>query len=190
MKAERAPEQLSGAAATSLQKPEGFVSVLRVVTAVRPLLALVVGAVALGLAAGCTTVEPGQDFNIADAVFDENFFYCQVEPMLFAQRCGPGDPGKGDGNGSCHFNVTSFKLKDYSPLVGDSCGGSLVPGVSPPPAAKSNYQASQARMQVDPELAALLNRPTGRQAHPRVIFDPQSPEADLLRQWATKFSTQ
>jgi hypothetical protein len=45
-------------------------------------------------------------------------------------------------------------------------------------------------MQIDPSLAALLNRPTGTQAHPRSIFGAQSPEAEIIRQWATKFSTQ
>lgn len=138
----------------------------------------------------CTTVDPGSDFNIAEAVYDENFYYCRVEPMLFAQRCGPGDPSKGDAANGCHFNVTSFRMRDYSPLVADSCGGSLVPGVSPPPAARSNYQTAQSRMQIDPALAALLNRPIGTQAHPRAIFAANSPEADLIRQWATQFSTQ
>lgn len=139
----------------------------------------------------CTTVEPGTDFNIAEAVYDENYYYCVVEPMLFAQRCGPGDPGKGDAAGACHFNVTAYRLKDYGPpLVGETCAGTLVPGVPPPPAARENYQTSQSRMQIDPSLAALLNRPTGTQAHPRAIFGAQSPEADIIREWATKFSTQ
>ncbi len=140
---------------------------------------------------GCTTVEPGADFNIAEAVYDENYYYCRVEPMLFAQRCGPGDPSKGDAASACHFNVTAYRLKDYGPpLVGESCGGSLVPAAAPPPAARENYQTSQSRMQIDPSLAALLNRPTGTQAHPRAMFSEQSPEADIIREWATKFSTQ
>ena len=33
-------------------------------------------------------------------------------------------------------------------------------------------------------------RPTGKAQHPRVIFDASSPEADLIRQWATQYSTQ
>ena len=46
------------------------------------------------------------------------------------------------------------------------------------------------KMQIDPNLAPLLIRPTGKQAHPRQIFAADSPEADLIRQWATQFSTQ
>jgi hypothetical protein len=75
------------------------------------------------------------------------------------------------------------------PLVADSCNG-IVPGSQPPTAARQNYTASQARMNRDPELAPLLNRPTGEAAHPRTIFDSNSPEAEVIRQWATRFSTQ
>jgi hypothetical protein len=139
------------------------------------------------------TVDPGQDFNLADVVYDENYYYCKVEPMLFAQSCGPGAPG--DGKGACHFDVSSYRLTDYDigggiKLVGESCAGSNVPGVLVPPQAKTNYSASQAKMQLDPSLAPLLNRPTGKAAHPRKIFDSKSPEADIIRDWATKFTTQ
>jgi len=151
---------------------------------------------AVALLAGCGpdstapgTVDPGQDFSIADVVYDENYFYCVVEPMLFAQRCGPGDSAKGDSNGSCHFNVTSYRLTDYSPLIADTCNG-IIPQDPITPQAKANYGASQAKMQLDPKLAPLLNRPTGKAAHPRVIFTLQDPPADVIREWATKFSTQ
>ena len=148
----------------------------------------VVGASILAVLA-CSTVDPGQDFNIAEVVYDENYYYCQVEPMLVAKRCGAGDSSQGDSNGSCHFNVTSYRLRDYSPLVADSCNGNSPQGPILG-AARENYQSSQSRMQIDPEVAPLLTRPSGTQAHPRVIFDKTSPEADLIRQWATRFSTQ
>lgn len=159
----------------------------------RVVLCVVVGLVS-GAACGeqglfPTTVDPGPDFAIADVVFDEDFFYCEVEPMLFASRCGPGDSGQGDAQGGCHYNVTSYRLTEYSPLVADSCSGLVVDGVIPP-AARQNYQTSQARMRRDPEQAPLLTRPTGVAVHPRVIFDASSSEADLLRQWATQYSSQ
>lgn len=141
----------------------------------------------LGIA-GCTsTVDPGQDFQIAEVVFDEGFYYCRVEPVLFTNGCGPGEPG--DGNG-CHFNVTSFRLTDYSPLVADSCGGGVVPGTGVPASAQGNYQSAQIQMRRDPDSAPLLNRPTGNASHPRTIFDASSPDADVIRQWATQFSSQ
>jgi hypothetical protein len=141
-------------------------------------------------ASACSTVEPGEDFDIADVVYDENFFYCRIENnVLFAKSCGPGDPAQGDSGGGCHFNVTSFRLSDYAPRVGDTCNG-LIPTQAPPAAARNNYTVASRHMALDPDLAALLNRPTGKTSHPRVIFDRASPEADLIREWATKFSTQ
>lgn len=136
-----------------------------------------------------TEVDPGQNFQIADVVYDANYYYCKVEPMLFSQRCGPGDSSKGDHAGSCHFNVTSFRLTDYSPRVGSKCNG-LLPTTSPPNAAQNNYEAAQAQMNRNPDQAPLLNRPTGTIAHPRVIFKKSSPQADIIRTWATKYSSQ
>lgn len=156
-----------------------------------PLVAL---GVALVLACGehgllPSTVDPGPDFSVADVVFDDGFYYCVIEPMFFAQGCGTGDPGRGEG-AACHANVTSFRLSDYSPRVGDSCNGVLPAGGNIPAVAQQNYQGSSARMRRDPEAAPLFLRPTGKAQHPRVIFDASSPEADLIRQWATQYSTQ
>ncbi len=84
----------------------------------RTLLALL-GLVSAGLSAGCgdqgffpTTVDPGADFAVADIVFDEKYFYCRVEPVLFANSCGAGDPAKGDPQGGCHFSATAYRLTD------------------------------------------------------------------------------
>jgi len=137
-----------------------------------------------------TTVDPGPDYSIADLVFDESFFYCQVEPrVMFAHRCGAGDPGQGDSSGGCHFNVTAFRLTDYTPPVGDGCMGNVV-GTPIPAAARQNYQTSQARMRRDPEVAPLLQRPLKKLTHPRVIFNDDSDAADALREWATHVTTQ
>ena len=138
-----------------------------------------------------TTVDPGADFAVADIVFDKNYFYCKVEPVLFANSCGSGDPSKGDPSGGCHFSATPYRLTDYMPHVGDTCNGGTVPGITSfPDAAQNNYQTSQARMKRDPDLAKLLQRPTNNQVHPRKIFDINSADADAIRQWATQFSTQ
>ena len=149
------------------------------------------------LCVACTTeqlgpdsVDPGPDFDIAEIVFDENFYYCRIEPILFNTACGPGDSAQGDAANSCHFNVTSFRMTDYTPLVADTCGGGIIPGVSPSSAARGNYQRAQASMDIDPEVAPLLVRPTGVAAHPRKIFDANSAEADVIREWATRFSSQ
>lgn len=137
-----------------------------------------------------TTVDPGPDFSIADLVFDESFFYCQVEPrVMIAHSCGAGDPAQGESSGGCHHNVTSFRLTDYTPPVADGCMGNVV-GTPIPAAARQNYQTSQARMRRDPEVAPLLQRPLKRLTHPRVIFNDDSDAADALREWATHVTTQ
>lgn len=137
----------------------------------------------------CGTVDPGEDFQRAEVVFDEDFYYCQVEPMLFRNSCGPGDSGQGDASGGCHFNVTAFKLTDYSPKLGDSCDGNR-PTQSPPQEAQGNYTSAQAQMRRNPDLAPLLNRPTGDTTHPRIIFQSDSADAELIREWAERFSSQ
>ena len=138
-----------------------------------------------------TSVERGDDFAVADIVFDPNYFYCRVEPVLFSNGCGSGDPAKGDTQGGCHFSATAYRLTDYMPRVGDTCGGGIVPGTNNiPEAAQHNYQTSQARMKRDPNLAPLLQRPTLNQFHPRQIFEPGSMDALAIRQWATQFSSQ
>ena len=74
-----------------------------------------------GMLGGCTTVDPGPNFVVPDEHFDEDYFYCHVEPeLLFAKHCGSGDPGD---NGNCHFNasaVSGMALRDH-PAV--DCGG-------------------------------------------------------------------
>jgi hypothetical protein len=137
-----------------------------------------------------STVDQGKDFNVADVIFDENFFYCRVEPELFGHSCGPGDQSQGDAANGCHYNVTSFRLTFYEPLVSDSCNGGVVPSAGAPEQARQNYQVSQARMDRVPERARLLQRPIQAQQHPRKIFEEDSPAADVIRDWATKFSTQ
>ncbi len=160
-----------------------------------PLRVLAMGMVAF--VAGCgdegflpTTIDPGADFAVADVVFDEGYFYCKVEPMLFQNRCGSGDPAKGDASGGCHFAVTSFRLTDYMPRVSESCSGNVPGPGSVTEPARQNYRAAQARMKLDPDVAPLLTRPTGQAAHPRVIFAEDSDSAEVIREWANQFASQ
>lgn len=133
-----------------------------------------------------TTVDPGADFAVADVLLDEAYFYCEVEPVLFAHSCGSGDPAQGDASGGCHNHVTSYRLTDYAPTVAEGCTGVVPAPGSVTEAARQNYRASQARMKLDTTVAPLLTRPTGRAAHPRVIFDEDSEAATVIRQWASQ----
>ena len=142
---------------------------------------------------GCSPRPSNRDrtFNVADVVFDENFFYCRVEPELFAHSCGPGDPAQSDAANGCHFNVTSFRLSDYAPLVADSLQRRRrAERVGRRAQARQNYQVSQARMDRDPERARLFSGRSSARHPSAKIFEPDSPTADVIRDWATKFSTQ
>jgi hypothetical protein len=137
---------------------------------------------------GCT-LETGENFQVAEVVYDEAFFYCEVEPMLFAQGCGAGDPARGETAQGCHFNRQGLRLTDYSPRADTGCIDNELSGAAPA-AARSNYQSAQLQMDTEPERAPLLQRPTSASAHPRVVFDEQSPEAEIIRAWATRYSSQ
>jgi hypothetical protein len=134
-----------------------------------------------------TTVDPGADYSIAELVFDEEFYYCQVEPrVIFAHGCSNGIAG----DGGCHARVTSFRIQEYAPRVSDACMGNVVGNVLIPQTARQNYNSAQARMRRDADTAPLLLKPTGQQTHPRQIFDSNSDAAAAIREWATHVTTQ
>ena len=147
-------------------------------------------AVALSPAAlGCTTVDPGPNFVVPDENFDADFFFCRIEPeVLTAKKCGAGDPSLGDAANGCHFNasaVSGMALANHAPI---DCNGDHPVNraqIGAGGAAQGNLQAVTLEMSRDITTAPLLLRPTG-QNHPRVLFQRTDPEAELLRQWATK----
>lgn len=147
-----------------------------------PLFALLMGAMGGVLVASCSSVDPGGDFQFPQIVYEENFFYCQVEPkVLLAKQCGSGDPTQ-DGTGGCHANTTSFRVVPHDPPV--DCGGTNVPVGSIPAESRGNYQTAQTEMALNVEAAPLLTHPTAKTDHPRQIFAPDSDEASVIRQWA------
>ena len=151
---------------------------------------LVTARVAALLALPCAcTLDVGENFQVAEVVYDDSFFYCQVEPMLFQQGCGGGDPSRGESAQGCHFNRQRLRLTDYSPLVAEQCIDGQLDGPGVPQAAQQNYQSAQLQMEVDPDRSPLLNRPTSDIAHPRVIFELSSEQADLIRTWGARYSS-
>ena len=140
---------------------------------------------ASAMVTACSTIEPGGNPQIAQVVYDEDYFYCQVLPnVLVAHSCGAGDPNQ-DSAGGCHASATSFKLVPVSGSV--ECAGDRRTG-SLPGGAADNYVAAQAQMTQDPETTPLLTHPTKKTSHPRQIFDERSAEADIVRQWAMRSS--
>jgi hypothetical protein len=142
------------------------------------------------LLGGCGTVDPGPNFVVTDEQFDENYFFCFVEPeFLFAKKCGPGDPAAGDPSGGCHFNasaVSGMTLVDHPPV---DCGGGSRPvnraqiGAGSP--ARSNFVSASLVMSRDFRSAPIYVRPRGSN-HPRAIFAEDDPAVDILRTWAQR----
>lgn len=145
-------------------------------------------ALLLGVA-GCTTIDPGPNFVVPDEQFDADFFFCRVEPeVLFAKKCGPGDPAAGDAPNSCHFNasaVSGMAIADHAPIDcdGERPRNRAQLGAGSP--AQGNLQAVTLVMSRDVAAAPFLLRPTGRN-HPRQIFPPEDPVVEVIRQWAQK----
>ena len=130
-------------------------------------------------------VNPGQDIQFAQITYEQAYFYCEVEPMLFDQGCGPGKSGT-DPPAGCHFNNTAFRLSDHMPIPCKNGEPQALIGTE----AQNNYRVASTEMSPDPSLSQLLRRPTKQAAHPREIFDDKSPQADLIRTWGTKYTSQ
>ncbi len=117
--------------------------------------------------------------------FDASYYYCHVEPeLIFAKKCGTGDPSQGDPSNGCHFNSSAVSAGlVLIQHAGVNCGGGdpLVDmtqiGTGSP--AESNLQAVSLEMSRDYMNAPVFVRPTGH-SHPRQIFSPSDPAVNML----------
>ena len=146
---------------------------------------------AMLLAAGCTSIDPGPNFIIPEKAFDAAFFYCHVEPeLIFAKKCGPGDPSKGDPANGCHYNpssVSGMALLAHPPV---NCGGGDTPldptQTGTGSAAQFNLESVSLEMNTDYTTAPLFVRPSGHN-HPRAVFSTTDNQVvTLLSTWAAK----
>jgi hypothetical protein len=153
-----------------------------------PVLAAALLAFAAAAASGCTSVDPGPNFVVPDEQFDADYFFCKVEPeLLFAKRCGPGEPGQDPTNG-CHFNssaVSGMAIADHKAVQcqGDHPVDRAQVGAGS--AAQGNLQAASLVMSRDVQTAPIFIRPTG-QNHPRAVFGKDDPVVEILREWARR----
>lgn len=147
------------------------------------------GAIALALcgafapASGCTptaadTIDLGDNFEAPELTLDDNFFYCEIQPnVLSASSCAEG--GSGDGGG-CHAARSALRLIPVHDAP--TCQDGRLIG-TPLPDAEVNLEHVRSSVGIDAESSPLYRRPLGLDSHPRQIFNEQSPEAALLRQW-------
>jgi hypothetical protein len=162
-------------------------AVPRALRALRRAWPLLAALVLIGTTA-CTSVDPGPNFVVPDEQFDGDFFFCRVEPqLLFAKKCGPGEPGTDPPNG-CHFNagaVSGMAIANHAPVDCDGDRPRNRAQIGAGSAAQGNLQATSLVMSRDYLTAPLFLRPTG-QNHPRPIFGRDDPVVDVIRQWAQK----
>ena len=131
------------------------------------------------------------NFVVPQTTFDPDYFYCHVEPgFIFANKCGSGDPSKGDPPNGCHFTssvVSGMALIDHMPV---DCGGGDHPvsttQTGTGSAAEGNYEAVSLEMNTDYTTAPVFVRPSGSN-HPRQIFSTNDMTVNqLLSTWASK----
>ncbi len=150
---------------------------------------LAVAALAAFALGACERVDPGQNFVVSDETFDQSFFFCHVEPeVLFAKKCGPGDPGAGDRSGGCHFNssaVSGMALIDHAPVPCDANDKPDQTKIGAGSPAESNFQSASLEMSRDYLTAPIYVRPTGAN-HPRAIFAKDDPAVTVISTWAQK----
>jgi hypothetical protein len=137
--------------------------------------------------AACESVDPGPNFVIPPENFNEDYFFCYVEPQyLTGKKCGAGDPGDG---GRCHFNssaVSGMALRDHTPVTCDANGHPTDRSqVSTGSLARANFTSASLVMSRDYQTAPILVRPLGAN-HPRAIFMMGDAAIAVLQQWAMK----
>jgi hypothetical protein len=114
-------------------------------------------------------------------MLDEDFFFCEIQPVVIAARsCASGEAGDG---GNCHSSRSALRLSALAEMdAPPTCEDGRVVGPVPP-SYEDNLEAVRFTVQSDPLSSPLYRRPLGLDSHPRVIFDASSPEAMLIVQW-------
>jgi len=132
---------------------------------------------------GCTptaadTVALGDNFEAPEITIDEDFFHCQIQPLILtAQRCAEGGS---DDSGGCHAQKSALRLVPLDQPT--RCQEGRVIG-APSAESEVNLERIRAVVGVDAEASPFYRRPLGLDSHPRVIFDARSDEAALIRSW-------
>jgi hypothetical protein len=136
---------------------------------------------AAAFAGGCGTIDPGPNFVAPDLTLDEDFFYCRIMPeVIVPQSCASGGSGEA---GECHADRSALRLDPMAETdPPPTCSGDMVTGTVPA-SYQANLSSVRFTVQSDPTSSPLYRRPLQLDSHPRQIFLPTSPEADLIAQW-------
>jgi hypothetical protein len=151
---------------------------------------VVLAAVMLACACGSTadngfvgSIDLGSDIVPPEVVLDEETFVCVIQPeVLTRHSCATGMSGEA---GSCHTSRSALRLIDASEDDAPCNAENQVIGMVPDSYMR-NFEAVRFAVQADPENSPLYLRPTGRAAHPRVIFGADDPAAELIADWISQ----
>jgi hypothetical protein len=133
------------------------------------------------VAAGCGTVELGDNFVPPDVQLDEDFFFCVLQPeVIAANSCASGMSGE---MGQCHSARSAMRLAiagetDAPPTCVDG-----VPTTAIPASYQANLDAVRFGVQADPLSSPLYRRPLQLDSHPRRIFDEASDDAAKIAEF-------
>jgi hypothetical protein len=153
-------------------------------------IAALASTLAVLLLPSCARVDPGPNFVVPDEQFDQDYFFCHVEPeLLFAKGCGTGDPAAGDKPNGCHFNAAAVSGMPLRAHPAVDCGGGDHPvnraQLGAGGAAQANLQAASLEMSRDYLTAPIYVRSTG-QTHPRAVIGKDDPVVEIIKAWAQK----
>ncbi len=136
---------------------------------------------AMGLLAGCGTIDPGDNFIPPDRNLDEDFFFCEIQPnVISANSCASGEAGEA---GDCHSSRSALRLSADAEMVVPPACMDGVPIEPVPQSYLDNLEAIQFTVQADPLSSPLYRRPLQLDSHPREIFAADSVEANLIIEW-------
>jgi hypothetical protein len=142
--------------------------------------------IACGIACGDTSengfvgsIDLGSDIVPPEVVLDEETFVCVIQPeVLTRHMCASGMNGE---SGGCHSSRSALRLVNAPEDPPCNAENQVVGPV--PESYMRNFEAVRFAVQADPESSPLYLRPTGRAAHPRVIFGADDPAAELIASW-------
>lgn len=125
------------------------------------------------------SVDLGSDIVPPEVLLDEETFVCVIQPeVLTRHSCASGQGGE---SGSCHTSRSALRLIDAPEDPPCNAENQVIGPV--PESYMRNFEAVRFAVQADPESSPLYLRPTGRAAHPRVIFGADDPAAELIATW-------
>lgn len=134
-------------------------------------------------AAGCGTIDLGDNIVPPDLQLDEDYFYCVIQPQVItAKGCATGGAGEA---GQCHADRSALRLvptMDGPP----ECEDGVVTGGDLSADYIANFEAVRFTVQSDPLSSPFYRRPTGLDSHPRQIFPEDDECADMIVEWINR----